>query len=52
MSTISDNRKWTVYTPGGIYHITAPSANAAKRAVYYLTFGRIREADMTAERTA
>lgn len=44
---------WKVYTPRGVYaNIHAPSANAAKRAVYYLTFGRIREADMTAERTA
>ena len=37
---------------GGIYRVTAPTANAAKREVYYLTLGRIREADMTAERTA
>ena len=46
-------KKYTVYTPQGVYAaIYAPDAEAAKDAVYKLTFGRIREADMTAERTA
>jgi len=46
-------KKWTVYTPAGIYAaIYAPTADAAKRTVYRLTFGRIAVADMTAERAA
>ena len=46
-------KQYTVYTPSGIYAaIYAPDAEAAKDAVYKLTFGRIAKADMTAERTA
>ena len=46
-------KQYTVYTPLGNYAaIYAPDAEAAKDAVYKLTFGRISKADMTAERTA
>jgi hypothetical protein len=46
-------KQYTIYTPRGIYAaIYAPDAEAAKDAVYKLTFGRVSKADMTAERTA
>lgn len=46
-------KQYTVYTPLGNYAaIYAPNAEAAKDAVYKLTFGRVSKADMTAERTA
>lgn len=52
MSNTSGKRKWIVRTSGGDYLVFAWTANDAKRAVFYLTFGRIRESDMIAERTA
>ena len=42
--------RWIVDTPTGEYHITAPSADDAKRAVYMVTLGRVAVADMAARR--
>ena len=42
--------RWIVSAPSGEYHVTAPSADDAKRAVYMLTFGLVAVADMTAKR--
>lgn len=42
-------KKYIVYTSAAEYHVTANSRDAAKDAVYKLTFGRVSPADMTVE---